>query len=84
MFVCIFFIYRIKISILLTDLTHYVTISSWRQAKTYWIALYLSFFNVDIADSHQTGWMLIYGFTMRTCDFVGHITAYISIYLMCQ
>ena len=36
------------------------------------VALYLSFFNVDIEDTDQIGWMLVCVFNVGMGDFVGH------------
>ena len=32
----------------------------------------LSFFDVDIEDSYEFGWLLIYVFTVPTVEFVGY------------
>ena len=42
-------------------------------------SLYLSFFNVDIEDTDQTGWTLIYVFTRRTGNFLGHAAAHMML-----
>ena len=70
MCVCIFCIYFIEISFLLTDVCRYVPGLGAKQISNGKLC------TLATLKTDQTGWMLIYVFPVCTSDFVGHAAAH--------